>query len=150
LPSWRVARPSSRSRSEIHWPTRERFLDKVSETYGVEKMTMMLGTSGYGDSASIRPGGLVTVIPTLLDHPQTRDKVLAHEMAHLILGHVGRPLYTREQREIDADVKAVEILERVGGMTERDAFAQVAWYALGLKKAYDQGRPSPCQGHPHP
>ena len=131
----------------------QRFLDEVSRAYGVQTMTMMLGTSGYGDAATMRVGGLLTLMPKYLDQPRVRDDILAHEMAHLILGHLDRPPDSRErreQREIDADVKAVEILQRVGGMTERDAFAQITWYALSLKQAYDQGRHITVSGHPHP
>ena len=50
-----------------------------------------------------------------------RDFYLAHEMAHWILGHVAGPSVTvseQQQREIDADVRAVEILMRSKKMTQ--------------------------------
>jgi hypothetical protein len=131
----------------------QRFLDRVSQEYDVQKVTLMLGSAGLGDAATIRPGGLVTIDHQFLAHPDMRDTVLAHEMAHLILGHMDRPPDSRdarEQREIDADVKAVEILRRVRGMSEARAFSLVTAYALTLKKSLDQGRRVEAMGHGHP
>lgn len=129
------------------------FLDRVSRAYDVQKVTLMLGSAGRGDAATIRPGGLVTMDHQFLAQPDVRDTVLAHEMAHLILGHMDRPPDSRdarEQREIDADVKSVEILRRVRGMSEARAFSLVATYVLTLKKSLDQGGRVHTMGHGHP
>ena len=129
------------------------FLDRVSRAYDVQKVTLMLGSAGRGDAATIRPGGLVTMDHQFLAQPDVRDTVLAHEMAHLILGHMDRPPDSRdarEQREIDADVKSVEILRRVRGMSEARAFSLVATYVLTLKKSLDQGGSVHTMGHGHP
>lgn len=129
------------------------FLDRVSRAYDVQKVTLMLGSAGRGDAATIRPGGLITMDHQFLAQPDVRDTVLAHEMAHLILGHMDRPPDSRdarEQREIDADVKSVEILRRVRGMSEARAFSLVATYVLTLKKSLDQGGRVHTMGHGHP
>lgn len=129
------------------------FLDRVSRAYDVQKVTLMLGSAGRGDAATIRPGGLITMDHQFLAQPDVRDTVLAHEMAHLILGHMDRPPDSRdarEQREIDADVKSVEILRRVRGMSEARAFSLVATYVLTLKKSLDQGGRVHSMGHGHP
>lgn len=131
----------------------QRFLDQTSRAYDVQKVTLMLGSAGRGDAATIRPGGLVTLDPKYLAPRDVRDQVLAHEMAHLILGHMDRPPDShdaREQREIEAEVKSVEILRRVRGMTEERAFALAAAYVLGLKKALDEGKRVDAMGHGHP
>ena len=86
-----------------------------------------------------------------LAYPDVRDTILAHEMAHLILGHLNRPPSSyddRQQREIDADLEAVEILQRVRGLTEPRAFSLVAAYALALKKGVDSGSLPHRSGHP--
>ena len=131
----------------------QRFLDATSRAYDVQKVTLMLGSAGLGDAATIRPGGLVTIGQEYLAQPDVRDTVLAHEMAHLILGHMDRPPDSRdarEQREIEADVKSVEILRRVRGMSETRAFAFVTTYVLTLKKSLDQGGRVHTMGHGHP
>ncbi len=131
----------------------QRFLDQTSKAYDVQKVTLMLGSAGRGDAATIRPGGLVTMGYDYLAYPDVRDKILAHEMGHLILGHTDRPSSSRdetEQREIDADIKAVEILQRVRGMTEPRAFSLVAAYQLALTKGLDSGKPPFRSGHPPP
>jgi hypothetical protein len=74
-------------------------------------------------------------------------------MAHLILGHMDRPPDSRdarEQREIDADVKAVEILRRVRGMSEARAFSLVTAHVLSLKKSFDERSRVHTMGHGHP
>ena len=129
------------------------FLDATSRAYDVQKVTLMLGSAGLGDAATIRPGGLVTIGQEYLAQPDVRDAVLAHEMAHLILGHMDRPPDSRdarEQREIEADVKSVEILRRVRGMSPKQAFAFVTTYVLTLKKSLDQGGRVHTMGHGHP
>jgi hypothetical protein len=129
------------------------FLDRVSRAYDVQKVTLMLGSAGRGDAATIRPGGLVTMEHRYLAQPDVRDTILAHEMAHLILGHMDRPPDSRdarEQREIDADVKSVEILRRVRGMSEARAFSLVTTYVLTLKRNLDQGGRVDAMGHGHP
>ncbi|HKZ04583.1 MAG TPA: hypothetical protein VJU81_03860 [Methylomirabilota bacterium] len=131
----------------------QRFLDETSRAYGVQRVTLMLGSAGRGDAATIRAGGLITLNEKFLGDRDVRDKVLAHEMAHLILGHMDRPPESRdarERREIEADVQAVEILRRVRGMTEARAFALVTAYALALKKDLDGGGRVDAMGHGHP
>jgi hypothetical protein len=114
----------------------------------------MVGAAGLGDAATIRPGGLVTIGREYLAQPDVRDTLLAHEMAHLILGHMDRPpesRVAREQREIDAEVKSVEILRRVRGMSEARAFSFVTAYVLTLKKSLDKGGGRiNTMGHGHP
>lgn len=132
----------------------QRFLDETSRAYSVQKVKLMLGSANLGDAATIRPGGLVTMGHEYLAHPDVRDTLLAHEMAHLILGHMDRPPESRdasEQREIAADVKAVEILRRVRGMSEARAFSLVTAYVLTLKKSLDKGGGRVnTMGHGHP
>lgn len=88
----------------------QRFLDQTSEAYDVRKATLVLGEPGIEATAAIDRDGLITIRDELLDHPEFRDIVLSHEMAHLILGHADRrpnSLDERQQREIDADVQGL-------------------------------------------
>jgi len=70
----------------------------------------------------------------MLDSPNL-TKLMAHELGHYVLGHhgfipqaVSQAEWTRgqQQRELDANAKAVEIFVRAGGLTEPEAVKVVA------------------------
>ena len=99
-----------------------------------------------------------------LERPTMIDALVAHEIAHVLLDHVGRrrPLaaaasgglsvldfftnslvvraYTRDQ-EIEADQRAVEVLRDMGYMTPRRALAQALRDAAARNDTAD-GRPA--------
>ena len=69
-----------------------------------------------------------------------RDAVVAHELAHYVLDH-DTPLpgdsseemkRAYQERELDANAKAVEILARVDGMSEARALKTIYAYLLGV------------------
>lgn len=90
--------------------------------------------------------------------------VLAHELGHVTLRH-DLPIvleggerqpdlaaYRRaaEQRELDANGRAVEIMIRVLGMTERDAVMALASYLAAANTARDGRAIALPHGHIHP
>jgi len=85
-----------------------------------------------------------------------RDALVAHELAHYVLGHdsllsgaatMAEAVRMQELRELDANAKAVEILVRAKGLTERQALTMMVLYLRGAM-AYQTrtGSPNP-QGH---
>ena len=71
-----------------------------------------------------------------------RDAIVAHELAHYVLGHdaplVGATPDARrrevEQRELDANAKAVEILTWVRGVPEDQALRMAYSYLLNVHR----------------
>jgi hypothetical protein len=87
-----------------------------------------------------------------------RDAIVAHELAHYVLGH-DAPLHgaSEEQqeqdyqrRELDANAKAVEILVRVRGMTEARALRTMYDYLSGVQWALDRYPRMDLRGHRTP
>ena len=73
--------------------------------------------------------------------------IVAHELAHYVLGHdipvagasMGEFQRAQELRELDANAKAVEILTRVKGMTQREAVQLIVSYLTGAQRIQDSG-----------
>ena len=87
-----------------------------------------------------------------------RDAIVAHELAHYVLGHEAplpgdtedqlRRAY--QQREMDANAKSVEILVRVAGMSEERALKTVYAYLLGVHWALERYPRLKLSGHKPP
>ncbi len=73
--------------------------------------------------------------------------VVAHELAHYVLGHDTRVQgasmsefqRAQELRELDANAKAVEILMRVKQMTQREAVQTIVTHLRGAGRLQDRG-----------
>ena len=90
--------------------------------------------------------------------------ILAHELGHVVLRHdfpivlggQGRPIeagaYLRaaQQREIDANRKAVEIMARVMGLPERDAMRKMATYLVAANASRGGRAVALPHAHLHP
>ncbi|PYM89800.1 MAG: hypothetical protein DME04_25170 [Candidatus Rokuibacteriota bacterium] len=77
------------------------------------------------------------------------NSLVAHELAHYVLGH-DRPVAgasmaefqrAQELRELDANAKAVEILIRVKGMSEKDAVDTVVAHLRSAQRVVERGGP---------
>lgn len=96
--------------------------------------------------------GLFTVSDIMLASPH-RDKVVAHELAHYILGHEYGTLRMEEsyRREMEANALAVEIFVRVKGWREEQAIRAVYGHLLAAHRGVLRGVPvtrghlPPCQ-----
>jgi hypothetical protein len=132
------------------------FADSTSRLYGMGRIPVVAGQApGFG---ALWRNGTVHVVPRALTE-DWRDALLAHELGHAVLGHGAgaspgsfddAPRATGDRRmvpkELDANAKAVEILTRVRGWSERRSLRAVYWWLLGQHREEQTGRPVP-PGH---
>ena len=87
-----------------------------------------------------------------------RDAIVAHELAHYVLGHEAPLLgstqserdHDYQQRELEANAKAVEILTRVAGMSEVRALKTMHQYLAGIQWALERYPRLDLRGHKPP
>jgi hypothetical protein len=105
--------------------------DETARVYSVRRIWVLIGDDVEGVGGTYR-GGIFTVTTSMLTS-RHRDSLVAHELAHYLLDH-DRPLAgtlsldwqrEQEQRELDANAKAVEILMRVRGLSEEQALRTI-------------------------
>lgn len=132
------------------------FISEYKPPLTVEVVVMPLASTNLASLANVGVSyslGRLHVDPRLLDAP-TPDpiiaKVLALQLAPRIRSYTSLDDYQRQQRQqsFEANAKAVEILVRVKGWTERAAVHNVqAWLlALHMRGITPQsGQPTPCE-----
>ena len=72
---------------QAHLDDWQRFADRVTAQYGVADATFLVGEQPGGGGGAMRPGGLMTFQTLMLEslpHGQSRDFLLAHELAHWV------------------------------------------------------------------
>jgi len=83
---------------------------------------------------------------------------VAHELAHYVLGHDAAlagatpeaRLLERQQRELDANAKSVEILTRVRGVPEDQALRMAYSYLLNVHRRLERSPGEDLLGHRPP
>jgi len=137
------------------------FADRVTAQYGVSDVTFLVGDHRGPGGGALRSGGLMTFRTAMLEPlppGQSRDFLLAHELAHWVLGHgYRRPpddatisLWQDEQQglELDANAEAVKILMVGRGWSERRAFFHAHAYLWSYKRGVDARHYGVPAGHP--
>jgi hypothetical protein len=108
--------------------------DRATAIYGKPSLRITIQRATNLNIGAVYRQGNVFVNIRMLDSPNL-TKMMAHELGHYVLGHdgfipqaVSQAEWQRgqEQRELDANAKAVEILVRAGGLTEPVAVKVVA------------------------
>jgi len=131
--------------------------DETFRLYNVPRIPIIIGEHVQGTGGDYR-GRSFTLSTKILTSP-TRDKVVAHELAHYILGHDGFRLGTgpssERQRqmelwELDANAKGVEILTRAKPMPEDLALSMFYDHMIGVHRAFVSNRTVIPFGHRPP
>ena len=130
------------------------FANRTTALYRVPSVRISIQSATNLNTGAVYRQGNVFVNVKMLSSTYVK-KLMAHELGHYLLGHdgfipnaVSQAEWQRgqEQRELDANAKAVEILVRVEGMDERDAVEFVSEYLRRAQWAVDRGAPV-ARGH---
>src|SRR5260370_13859666 len=95
------------------------FADDTARSYGLPQIHVLVSHNPESPVGSYRRGFFA--VNELVLRSEFRDAIVAHELAHYVLGHDAAlagatpeaRLLERQQRELDANAKSVEILTRV-------------------------------------
>lgn len=140
-----------RSEAEI-----KAFADETSRAYGLSRIALLVGRDVASTGGTYRRGLFTISTPPLLS--PYRDSVVAHEMAHYVLGH-DVPLSSstgydhqrqQELRELDANAKAVEILVRVRRISEEQALRIMYAHLIAVHRGVQRGTAMLAPGHRPP
>jgi len=132
------------------------FADRTARTYGLLPIHFLVSRNPESPPGSYRRGFFSISAITL--ESTFRDAIVAHELAHYVLGHEA-PLpgesdeemkRAYQQRELDANAKSVEILDRVGGMSEARALKTAYAYLAGIQWALERHPNLNLSGHKPP
>ena len=132
------------------------FADRTAREYGLPPIHFLVSHNPDSPPGSYRRG-FFSISAITLDST-FRDAIVAHELAHYVLGHdaplPGSSLEEQRQayqeRELDANAKAVEILARVGGMGQRRALKTMYAYLVGVHWALERYPRLNLSGHKVP
>ncbi len=129
---------------------------RTADLYGLPPIRLLVSHNPQGPPGSYRRGFFSVSTITLTS--TFRDAIVAHELAHYVLGHEA-PLHGAssgelerdyQQREVDANAKAVEILIRAAGIGEARALRTIYDYLAGIQWALDRYPRLDLRGHRSP
>jgi hypothetical protein len=132
------------------------FADETAGYYGLPPIHVLVSHNPESPVGSYRRGFFA--VNRLVLGSEFRDAIVAHELAHYVLGH-GAPLAgatpearrrDREQRELDANAKAVEILARVKHVPEDQSLRMVYSYLLNVHRRLQRTAGEDLLGHRPP
>ncbi len=144
-------------------PAQERSLDEVrgfaeatARQYGLPPIHVLVSHNPESPVGTYRRG-YFAVNPLVL-RSEFRDAIVAHELAHYVLGHdapltgatPASRLREREQRELDANAKSVEILARVKQLPEDQALRLAYDYLLNVHRRLQRSAGEDLLGHRPP
>lgn len=144
-------------------PAQDRSLDEVrafanatAQRYGLAPIHVLVSHNPESPVGVYRRGFFA--VNRLVLGSEFRDAIVAHELAHYVLGH-DAPLTgpagearrrEREQRELEANAKSVEILSGVKQMPEEQALRQVYGYLLNVHRRLLRAPGEDLLGHRPP
>ncbi|HKC09147.1 MAG TPA: hypothetical protein VKJ67_19925 [Methylomirabilota bacterium] len=132
------------------------FADETARRYGLLPIHVLVSHDPDSPVGSYRRGFFA--VNRLVLGSEFRDAIVAHELAHYVLGHdaplVGATGDARrrevEQRELDANAKAVEILAWVRAVPEDQALRMVYSYLLNVHRRLLRSPGEDLLGHRPP
>jgi hypothetical protein len=132
------------------------FADETARRYGREPIHVLVSHNPDSPVGSYRRGFFA--VNRLVLGSEFRDAIVAHELAHFVLGHdaplAGATGDARrrevEQRELDANATAVEILAWVRAVPEDQALRMVYSYLLNVHRRLQRSPGEDLLGHRPP
>src|SRR5574338_1362153 len=132
------------------------FADDTARVYGLHPIHVLVSHDPESPVGTYRRGFFA--VNELVLRSEFRDAIVAHELAHYVLGHdaaLSAPtadarLREREQRELDANAKSVEILNRVRGVPEDQALRMAYSYLLNVHRRLQRSPGEDLLGHRPP
>src|SRR6267378_5047518 len=120
------------------------FADETARSYGLPQIHVLVSHNPESPVGSYRKGFFA--VNELVLRSEFRDAIVAHELAHYVLGHDAplagatpeARLIERQQRELDANAKSVEILTRVRGVPEDQALRMAYSYLLNVHRRLER------------
>lgn len=132
------------------------FSDETARRYGLQPIHVLVSHDPESPVGSYRRGFFA--VNRLVLSSEFRDAIVAHELAHYVLGH-DAPLAgatsdarrrDREQRELDANATAVEILVWVRQVPEDQALRMVYSYLINVHRRMLRSPGEDLLGHRPP
>ena len=132
------------------------FADETSRRYHLPPIHVLVSHDPDSPVGAYRRGFFA--VNELVLASEYRDAIVAHELAHYVLGHdqpLAGPtpavrLREREQRELDANAKSVEILVWVRQVPEDQALRMVYSYLLNVHRRLQRSPGEDLLGHRPP
>ena len=132
------------------------FADETTRRYGLPPIHVLVSHNPDSPVGSYRRGFFA--VNRLVLGSEFRDAIVAHELAHYVLGHDAplagatpeARLIERQQRELDANAKSVEILTRVRGVPEDQALRMAYSYLLNVHRRLERSPGEDLLGHRPP
>ncbi|MEX2221276.1 MAG: ImmA/IrrE family metallo-endopeptidase [Candidatus Rokuibacteriota bacterium] len=132
------------------------FADDTARRYGLPPIHVLVSHNPDSPVGSYRRGFFA--VNRLVLGSEFRDAIVAHELAHYVLGHdasLAGPTNDarrreREQRELDANAKAVEVLVEVRKVPEDQALRMVYSYLLNVHRRLQRSPGEDLLGHRPP
>ena len=132
------------------------FADETSRHYGLQPIHVLVSHDPDSPVGSYRRGFFA--VNRLVLSSEFRDAIVAHELAHYVLGHdaplAGATHDARrrdvEQRELDANATSVEILAWVRQVPEDQALRMVYSYLLNVHRRLLRSPGEDLLGHRPP
>jgi hypothetical protein len=132
------------------------FADETAHRYGLLPIHVLVSHNPDSPVGSYRRGFFA--VNQLVLGSEFRDAIVAHELAHYVLGHdaslagVTHDARRREveQRELDANAKSVEILAWVRQVPEDQALRMVYSYLLNVHRRLQRSPGEDLLGHRPP
>lgn len=127
----------------------QRLADRTTAFYGLPSVRISVQSATNLNIGGVYRQGNIFLNVRMLDSPGL-TKLVAHELGHYVLGHdsiirqaVSQAEWERaqQQRELDANAKAVEILVRAQGLSETAALQMVVDALRRAQDAQTRGAP---------
>ena len=132
------------------------FADETARRYNLPPIHVLVSHNPESPVGTYRRGFFA--VNELVLRSEFRDAIVAHELAHYVLGHDAplagltpeARLREREQRELDANATSVEILRRVRGVPEDQALRMAYSYLLNVHRRLQRSPGEDLLGHRPP